>query len=127
MVKQGKGPGLSGEEERFVEQLREQYVPDPMTPARRAAFDESLRTRREGRGWRTGTWAPLAAAAAALVLAVWLVTSPRVDDDVPTAEVADEWAYALLISTEFEDTRTGAGSETLPEDYLAIESLLLGS
>ena len=61
MVKQGRQTGLSPEEERFVEQLREQYVPGPMTPARRAAFDESLRARTGRRERRTPTWAPMAA------------------------------------------------------------------
>jgi hypothetical protein len=125
MVKDPEGTGLSQEEERFVEQLREQYGPDPMTPARSAAFDRSLRERRDGLGWRAGTWAPVAAGAAALALAVWLGTGPRIDDETETAEVEDEWGYALLFSTGIGDTSTG--DETLPADYLAIESLLLGS
>ncbi len=88
---------MSPEDEKFVEQLREQYTAPPMTGADVTRFDAQLAARRRKRvqsAWLGG----LAAAATALVLAVGLGGAPTAHD---AAQVTPEkpWAEALT----FED------------------------
>lgn len=125
-------PELSSEDAAFVEQLRQTYRWPERSGARRAAFrsriDERLAQR--GRGWR-GLLVPVAlTAAAAAALVVWLALPPGSEPDagaplVATTQPASETPEdAILALTE-------PGSEidrnsSLPEDYEAISSLLLG-
>jgi hypothetical protein len=124
-------PGLSRDEREFVERLAEGYAPPALTAARRNAFDRELERRlARPRRWLAAAWLP-AAAAAALAVA-WLAggrpeaTGPRPSPE-RTAPILSErdWESEIF----WGDAAGGAQldeRELLPEEYLAIASVLDG-
>jgi hypothetical protein len=126
-------PKLAREEEDFVKRVAASYAPPPMTATERAAFDEALlgRIRRSqpARRWLVAAWLPAAAAVALTV--VWLFSGwPGSDEFVPSDEdvpalSARAWEEELFLEDgSFESEQTDE-SELLPEEYIAIASILL--
>ncbi len=106
------------------ERLRSEYAPEPLSPARAAAFDRRLRERVERAG-RRSAWRPavpliLAASAAAVLLAVWLRPAPE-----RAAEMAGAWELELLFASDVDPRADRAEANALPDDYRAIASLWL--
>jgi len=115
---------LTGEDARFVERLRSAYTPEPLTGARRTAFDARLRERIERPRWR-GMWIPAFSAAALAALAIWN-GMPGVPSGGPitTAGAASASGAAweqLLFEGDPTRVQVGDDSAELPPDYAAIE------
>jgi hypothetical protein len=129
-------PALTPEEERLVRRIGEVYRAPERSPAARVAFTAALEerlARRRRRGWKP--LVALAAAGAALAFALLLEgdgTAPApeaVPDAAPALQRLAEPASALSPEEVILAIATGAGADAdsaLPEDYLAIESLVLG-
>jgi hypothetical protein len=117
---------LTGEDARFVERLRSAYAPEPLSAARRTAFDARLREKLERPHWRA-LWIPAFSAAALAALAVWngmFVAPSTTPLPVATASAAsaagNAWEQMLF---EGDPTRVQVGDDSaeLPPDYAAIE------
>jgi len=63
---------LSRDEQRFIRQVGRSYAPDPLTGARRTAFDAQLRERLAGRSRLPG-WLPALAATGCTAVLAWVV------------------------------------------------------
>jgi hypothetical protein len=116
---------LTGDDARFVERMRGAYAPEPLSGARRTAFDARLREKLERPRWR-GVWIPACAAAAVAALAVWnglpatrVEAPPVVTASVPTA-AGTAWEQ-LLFESDLTRVQVGDDSDELPPDYAAIE------
>ena len=116
---------LLPDDEAFVERLRGEYSPGPMTPARRTSFDLALADRiaRRPRRW-SGLPAVVAATAAAGL--AWLLV-PSASDPAVTAETvaAAQWESELFDPVSFIDVEEANDVEELPADYAAIAGVLL--
>lgn len=133
-------PETTSDDARFVEVLRDAYAPEPLGPARRAALDAELRERiaRRARCWRVGGAA--AAVAATAAMAWWLLpvsptalpgsapaAAPQRAEATPAPESpaggdVEAWELELLYGS---DAAQPDGEAELPEEYLAIASVLL--
>jgi len=105
----------------LVRRIAESYrAPEP-TPAGRTAFRAALDARIRQRTARRRFWAPLAATAAAALVAVAVATvfGAQQPTEQDVAETAPEEALLALAAPEPAD-------ETLPDDYEAIADLLMG-
>ena len=124
-----RAPRDGGERE-FVDRLAAEYAPPPMTAAERLAFDEAIRARLE-RPRRRPLLIPAAAAAAAAAALIWLALSDSTGpirlpgEEESGKEFAGSWEDQLFLSSELSAWEDRLESEILPEDYLAIASLLL--
>lgn len=123
-------PRLTSQERNFVERLAQHYSPPPMTAVNRVAFDEALQSRLLGR--RPGTLKFLAVAAAAAALGMPFIvhngTQPDFTGMGPQGlrEIAaqrERVGDALLVLS-FDEPNGFDGDEGLPEEYLAISTLL---
>lgn len=121
---------LSRDEARFVERVRDAYAPEPLSPARRVAFDEALRVR-TARSSRARWIAPALATAAALCGAVaWWprtaelgATARQITTLEPAAAL--EWEESIFFPDAGELEFGGSPQGALPADYQAIASLWL--
>ena len=124
---------LRGEDEELVERLAEGFAPAPLSPARRAAFDEALAVRIASRR-RKRLLVPALAAAAAVALA-WLVApgarGPATNelagemDLLAEAEAAARWERELFDPDFLFESEEATDSEQLPDDYAAIAGAFL--
>ncbi len=113
------------DDDRWIETVRDELRPEPMSPARAAAFRRELDERIAARPARRFALPVLATAAAAAALALWLgwpVTQPT--DPTPT-----ETAAAAADVDAYSDPETFASDladrgEYLPADYQALALLL---
>jgi hypothetical protein len=108
----------------LLERLQAGYAPEPLSPARAAAFERRLRERVERAG-RRDAWRPaapliLAASAALVLLAVWLRPVPE-----RSAERAGAWELELLFASDVDPRADQPEANALPDDYRAIASLWL--
>jgi hypothetical protein len=126
-------PRLTSAERDFVERLAEHYSPPPMTAAERVAFDEALHSHVVRR--RTWTLNPLAVAATAAALGMWLVvqngTAPDLTGQDETRlqtlrETAGqhETVGEVLLVLGFDEPNGQDGDEGLPKEYAAISTML---
>jgi len=119
-------PELEPGDERLLVRLRDEYAPEPRTPAQRAAFEAALRARLERRPARIWIPVALSAGAAAALLALVLAGPARERAGGDTASAADDGLTTELLLAdggsygENED----AQSDALPPQYAAIASLL---
>jgi hypothetical protein len=126
-------PKLAREDEGFVKRVAESYAPPPMTAAERAAFDETLLERIQ-RSHPTRRWLTLAgvpAAVGAALAAAWLFfLSPGTEGLAPSEGMAPAlsaraWEEELFLNGGLFEAERADESELLPEEYLAIASVLL--
>jgi len=124
-------PPLAFEEREFVERLAEHYSPPPMTTAERVGFDESLQTRLVRR--RPGPLKSLAVAATVAALGVWFVlhygsepdrTGPKGPQALREIAGRRETVGDALLVLALEEPNSLDGNEELPEEYVAISTLL---
>jgi hypothetical protein len=125
---------LRAEDEEFVERLAARFSPEPLSPARRAAFDDALAARIARRRHRWLLVPALATAAVAAALA-WLVApgafdpakiGPANGDDVIAETTADTlWELELLDPNAFVERDEADDLEQLPDDYAAIAVVFL--
>jgi hypothetical protein len=126
-------PTLGPEDERLVRLVAEASRPPALDAARRAAFTAELErrlARLRRRGWSTALALALGVAAAALLLFAGGERATRRPvaagrPSAPEAPAANGVsAEEALLALEGESSVPR--DESLPEDYVAIESLLLG-
>lgn len=126
-------PRLTSQERNFVERLAQHYSPPPMTAVNRVAFDEALQSRLVRR--RPGTLKLLAVAATAAVLGTWFIVHNGAQPDFTgqkgigpqvLREIADqrERVGDALLVLAFDEPNGFDGDEGLPEEYVAISTLL---
>jgi hypothetical protein len=128
-------PRLDREEEAFVARVAQSYAPPPLSASQRAALDDALSARLQ-RPPRRGLFVPVLAAAAVAGLLL-LTFSPSLDllrgtrgEDTVVASntvVASVWEAELFLSSDVSASEGRDEGEGLPEDYLAIERIFLGS
>jgi len=108
---------MNEDDERLIRAIDAELRPEPMSPARRAAFraalDERIAQRANPLRWLT----PALATAAAAAVTLWLVR-PVETEPVPLV-VADTELYALIDSAADSEELTGTPSY-LPDDFRAI-------
>ncbi len=124
-------PRLDREDEAFVARVAQSYAPPPLSASQRAALDDALSARLQ-RPPRRGLFVP--ALAAAVVAGLLLLTFPPSLDLLrgPGGEgtdsvVASVWEAELFLSSDVSASEGRDEGEGLPEDYLAIERIFLGS
>jgi len=127
-------PQLDRAEEQFVARLAAHYVPTPMLPARRVAWEEALWVRLQ-RPWRRIRLAPALTTVVVAVVVAWL-TLPRLFMPVPreggeahisaveTPSLA-QWAYELIYPHELTGATERDDSAILPDDYRMIAEVFL--
>ena len=108
-------PGSEGAApDALIARLRSAYAPPPRDALQRAAFTRQVMQRLPGtRRW---TWQPLAAAAAAACLALWLGFTGA---PAPRADAADG---ATLLALALDDAPAHHDDEFLPDDYALLAS-----
>jgi hypothetical protein len=121
---------LDRDDARFVERLRESYAPEPLAPARRAAFDAALRERLEGGEGRRAGGLPALGALAAAVLAVVFLLSPGRAPDRGTPSGAPLASEAWVREVLYEDAvgyaeRLRGEGDPLPPQHAAIAGVFL--
>lgn len=126
---------LRAEDEEFAERLAASFSPAPLSPARRAAFDDALAARLERRRSRLLLPVFAAAAGAAAAALVWLaapgVFDPAAtgreaaDDAVAEASAAARWEFELLDLDSLTAADDADDLERLPDDYAAIAGTFL--
>lgn len=124
-------PHLSGDDARFVERLASHYAPEPLTEARRAAFDARLRERLEERSPRL-TLIPALVAVCVTAVLVW-ATLPLWTENGPldrssrsvVAQEPSVWEERLLYGDAAVSIAEEGAAEELPSEYAAIASVLL--
>jgi hypothetical protein len=129
----GEQPPLDGAEEQFVRRLTAHYTPQPLTPARRVAWEEALWARLQRQPRRTRRAPSLATAAMAVLIAYisWsgLFTPPAHDGrsgvSVPATSSPEPWEYELLYARELTGTTEREDGALLPDDYLVIARMFL--
>lgn len=127
-------PQLDRAEEQFVARLAAHYVPKPMTPARRVAWEAALWARLE-KPRRRMRLAPALITVMVAVVVVWL-TWPRLfipassERGEPHLSVTGtpnlgQWAYDLLYPHELTGAAERDESAILPDDYRMIAQVFL--
>ena len=119
---------LNDRDRELVRLIDEHYAPKPLTGSERARLRLRLGEQLEPRVRRR--WVPAAAATVALLGAAIFVFGPGPGETPPSedqAEITATWAAELIyppdvLGSEGEEA-LGEG-ELLPDDYLAIETLL---
>lgn len=122
-------PRLTSQERNFVERLAQHYSPPPMTAAKRVAFDEALQSRLVRR--RPETLKLVAVAAAAAVLGMSFIVHNGTQPDLtgqkgigPEIAGQRERVGDALLVLAFDESNGLDGDEGLPEEYVAISTLL---
>ena len=126
-------PQLDGAEEQFVRLLAAHYAPQPLTPARRVAWDEALwaRLRRQPRRMRLAPTLATAAMALLITYISWsglftpLAHNGGAGVNVPVASNAGPWEYELFYARELTGTTEREDGAILPDDYLVIARMFL--
>ena len=113
------GPELNGEQRRWIERVSRAYRAGPMPAARRSAFSAALEERLQ-RPDRRPLWGALGAAAVAALAALWLGVPGAPESAGPGVESA-----LRELSLAADPWREEGLDDSLPEEYLAIESLFL--
>jgi ferric-dicitrate binding protein FerR (iron transport regulator) len=112
---------LTPEQRRFVARVTSAYQAPPRSPEQSAAFQREIEARlarpSTARWWPAFAGALAAAAIAWLAIAVGRAPAPSAPAQIATAEEA---ILALSADEESEE-------DELPEEYVAIASLFLGS
>jgi len=127
-------PQLDRAEEQFVARLAAHYVPTPMPPARRVAWEAALWARLQ-RPRRRIRLVPALTTVVVAVMAGWL-TLPRLFMPVPRGggephiSVAGtpslgQWVYELISLRELTDATERDDSAILPDDYRMIAQVFL--
>src|SRR5215472_14075721 len=127
-------PQLDRIEEQFIAHLATHYVPKPMTPARRVAWEAALWARLE-KPRRRIRLAPALITVMVAVVVTWL-TWPRLF--IPASSGRGEphlsvtgtpnlgqWAYDLLYPHELTGAAERDESAILPDDYRMIAQVFL--
>ena len=127
-------PQLDRTDEQFVARLAAHYLPTPMSPARRIAWEEALWARLQRPPWRV--WlAPALTTVAAAVVVGWL-SLPRLFMSMPggggaphigavgTPSLA-QWEYELIYPHELTGAPERDESALLPDDYRMIAEAFL--
>jgi hypothetical protein len=128
-------PVLDRGDARLVARMRGAWAPEPLTPARRTAFDARLQERIESRARGRGLWPALGAGLVAASLG-WLVLTNQDPTVAPAPERvaitgvradADRTARAAaMLYTGLEEAYEGEVSDdTLPAEYAAIAGVFL--
>lgn len=128
-----EGPQLDRREEQFVARLAAHYVPTPMPPARRVAWEKALWARlqrRPRRRWLVPAFTTVSVA----VIVAWLAL-PRLFMPVPGggeppgsvvgASSLGQWAYDLIYPRELTSATERDDSALLPDDYRMIAQVFL--
>ena len=127
-------PQLDRAEEQFIARLAAHYVPTPMSPARRVAWEEALWARLQGRPRRM--WlVPTLTTVGVAVMVAWL-TLPRLFMAVPGGRgearlsvggmsSLGQWAYELIYPRELTGATEHDDSTILPDDYRMIAQVFL--
>ena len=126
-------PQLDGAEEQFVRFLAAHYAPQPLTPARRVAWDEALwaRLRRPPRRMRLAPTLATATMALLITYVSWsglltpLARNGGAGVNVPAASSAGPWEYELFYARELTGTTEREDGAILPDDYLVIARMFL--
>lgn len=126
-------PQLDGAEEQFVRFLATHYAPQPLTPARRVAWDEALwaRLRRPPRRTRLVPTLAMAAMAVLITYISWsgLFTLPSHEGgagvSLPATSSAGPWEEELFYTRELTGTIEREDGAILPDDYLSIARMFL--
>ena len=127
-------PQLDRAEEQFVARLAAHYVPKPLTPARRVAWEAALWARLQRPRHRMRL-APALITVAVAVVVVWL-TWPRLFMPAPSGggepylsvagtSNSGQWAYDLLYPRELTGATERDESAILPDDYRMIAQVFL--
>ena len=126
---------LRAEDEELAERLAASFSPPPLSPAQRAAFDETLAAQLERRRSRLMLPALAGAAGAAVAALAWLAAPGAFDpgtserggagDVVAEASAAVRWELELLDLDLLIDADDAEDAERLPDDYVAIAGLFL--
>ena len=113
---------LTPDEQRFVTRVAGAYQAPQRSPARSAAFQRTLEERVARP--RAARWLPAFAGAIAVAVLAWLAIGVGIEPSMPGEQAriatAEEAILALSADEESEE-------EALPEEYVAIASLFLGS
>lgn len=128
-----EGPQLDRTEEQFVARLAAHYVPTPLPPARRVAWEEALWARLQRRP-RRRRLVPALTTVGVAVMVAWLAL-PRLFMPVPgggeppgsmggTSSLG-QWAYELLYSRELTSATERDDNALLPDDYRMIAQVFL--
>lgn len=126
---------LTPEEQAFVRRVDELYAAPDLSAEERVAFQARLDARRSSprRGWVPATLAGAAVVAAGSALLVLTFTRAELADDEATPRIARQEAATTLAAATPEEALLALATEGvadadegLPEDYLAIEGVLLG-
>ncbi len=97
----------------FIERFGAAYAPAPRQALQRAAFTRQVMERLpQTRGW---SWQPLAAAAVAACLALWLTFGAA-----PAPQVAAQPGATLFAFALDDDAPLGSDEEFLPDDYAVL-------
>lgn len=114
---------LGAEDAALVERLREEFRPEALDAARRAAFDARLRERRLQRRRRPWAWTALATATAAALAWAALPGDPgRVAPQDGGAETVSAWEQEVVFGEELGDPLAVEDGHLLPPDYVALAS-----
>ena len=126
---------LRAEDEEFAERLAASFSPPPLSPAQRAAFDETLAAQLERRRSRLVLPALAGAAVAVAAVLAWLAAPGafdpaatergRADDVVAEASAGARWELELLDLNSLADADDAEDAERLPDDYVAIADIFL--
>jgi hypothetical protein len=127
-------PALERDDARLVARVQDAWAPEPLTSARRAAFDAGLQERIERRQRRLGLWPALgaglvAASIAALVLVREETAVAPTTTVVAAADArvgtATAWAADVLYASGQDDEEREADDDGLPDEYAAIAGVFL--
>jgi len=127
-------PALAPEDARLVARVRDAWGPEPLTSARRAAFDAGLQERLDRARRPHGLWPALGAGLVAASLATLLLVraqtaappaAPVVAETHTALEQRTAWAADLLYSNGEEADERDDDDEGLPAEYAAIAGVFL--
>ena len=126
-----------GDDAAWLARVRDDWGPEPMTPAERTAFDSRLAERIATAQRRRHVWTlARPALAVAIALALWLVASSPAPErpQEPTTMASSNpqaagtrpaslraWQRQLMTAPD----PSGAGEAQLPADYRALDSLFM--
>jgi hypothetical protein len=125
-------PPSEEQDREFARRVAASYDPGPLSPEARVAFNRRLDARLARRP-RARLWLPALSVAAAALAAAWLAsrdTPPLPGPAQPggavlaRAEGSAAWEYEVLYPTELDDAGALEDGDFLPDEYLAIASLL---
>jgi len=110
-------------DDRFLETLREEFTPEPTSPARAAELRRELMSRIDRPARTRFAWPALAsaAAAAAVLYLAWPNATPTVTPDDNTVAVAESDS---LVDPDAYASELADSDDYLPADYQGLALLL---